>query len=84
MNYPGTDEFNAHTFGHHPFDDGASESLHDLAQRIVGVSNDLYSIDDERACFEGLTPEEQEDRTSDFEELSRDVQASSPGQNGSS
>ena len=77
MNYSGTDEFNVHTFGRHPFDDSASEVLHDLAQRIAGVGNDLYSADDERQCFETLTLAQQRTRTSDFEEQARDAQTSS-------
>ena len=48
MNYPGTDEF----YGRHasplPFDDSAYEVLHDLAERMEQVSNDLYSAEEER------------------------------------
>ena len=76
MNYPGTDEFNIHTFDRHPFQDSAYERLHDLAQRVEEVSNDLYSAEDERQTYEALTPRQQKSRTEEFEELSRDAQAS--------
>ena len=79
MNYPGTDEFNVHTFGRHPFDDSASEVLHDLTQRIEGVSNDLCSAEEERQNYEALTPRQQKSRTVEFEELAHDAQASAMG-----
>jgi hypothetical protein len=76
MNYAGTDEFNVHTFDHHPFDDTAYEVLHDLTQRIEEVSNDLCSAEDERHIYEALTPRQQKSRTVEFEELAHDAQAS--------
>lgn len=76
MNYPGTDEFNVHTFGRHPFDDNAYEVLHDLTQRIEEVSNDLCSVEEERQSYEVLTPQQQKSRTVEFEELAHDAQAS--------
>ena len=76
MNYPGTDEFNVHTFGRHPFDDSAYEVLHDLTRRIEEVSNDLCSAEDERQSYEALTPRQQQSRTAEFEELAHDAAAS--------
>jgi hypothetical protein len=77
MNYTGTDEFNVHTFGRHPFDDSASDALHGLSQRIEAVSNDLYGVADERQSYEALTTRQQHSRTVEFEELAHDAQASS-------
>ena len=77
MNYAGTDEFNIHTFGRHPFDDSACDALHELAARIEGVSNDLRSVDEERQSYDALAPRQQTSRTMEFEELSHDAQASS-------
>lgn len=37
MNYHGTDEFNAHTFPRHLFDDSAYKVLHDLTERMQAV-----------------------------------------------
>jgi hypothetical protein len=76
MNYPGTDEFNVHTFDRHPFDHSAYEVLHDLSQRIDEVSNDLCSAEDERKTYKALTPRQQKSRTVEFEELAHDAQAS--------
>ncbi len=76
MNYAGTDEFNVHTFGRHPFDDSAYEVLHDLTQRIEDVSNDLCSAEEERQSYEALTLRQQKSRTVEFEELAHDAQAS--------
>jgi hypothetical protein len=76
MNYAGTDEFNVHTFSRHPFDGSAYDVLHDLAQRIEGVSNDLRSADEEGQSYASLTTGQQETRTAEFEELSRDARAS--------
>jgi hypothetical protein len=76
MNYAGTDEFNVHTFGRHPFDDSAYEVLHDLAQRVDEVSNDLRSAEDERQIYAALTPRQQKSRTVEFEELAHDAQVS--------
>jgi hypothetical protein len=77
MNYSGTDEFNIHTFGRHPFNANGSDVLHDLSQRIEGVSNDLRSVEEERQSYEALTPRQQKSRTVEFEELAHDAQASS-------
>ena len=76
MNYPGTDEFNIHTFHRHPFDDNAYEVLHDLTQRMEGVSNDLCSAEEERQIYEALTPRQQKSRTVELEEIAHDAQAS--------
>ena len=76
MNYPGTDEFNVHTFGRHPFDDSAYEVLHDLTRRIEQVSNDLCSAEEERQSYDALTSRQQKARTVEFEELAHDAQAS--------
>jgi hypothetical protein len=76
MNYSGTDEFNVHTFDRHPFDDSASEVLHDLTERIEGVSNDLCSAEEERQTYEALTPRQKKLRTVEFEEMAHDAQAS--------
>jgi crotonobetainyl-CoA:carnitine CoA-transferase CaiB-like acyl-CoA transferase len=76
MNYPGTDEFNAHTFPRHPFDDSAYEVLHDLTERIEAVSNDLYSAEEERQSYAALTPRQQKARTQELEEIAEDAQAS--------
>jgi hypothetical protein len=75
MNYPGTDEFNVHTFVSHQFDGSASKVLHDLTQRLVGVSNDLYSAEEERQCFGALTLQQRKARTLQFEEIAEDAQA---------
>ncbi len=77
MNYPGTDEFNVHTFGRHPFDDSACDALRGLSQRIEAVSNDLYGVEDERQSYEALTAGQQRSRTVEFEERAHDAQASS-------
>ena len=76
MNYPGTDEFNVHTFDRHPFDDSAYEVLHDLTQRMEGVSNDLYSAEEERQSYEALTPRQKKSRTVELEEIAHEAQAS--------
>lgn len=76
MNYPGTDEFNIHTFRRHSFDDDASEIVHSLAQRLEGVSNDLYSVEEERHTYGALTSRQQESRTVELEEVALDAQAS--------
>ena len=76
MNYAGTDEFDAHTFGRHGFDDGAYEALHELAERVEQVSNDLYSAEEERHSYAALTPQQQTARTHQLEEITQDVRAS--------
>jgi hypothetical protein len=76
MNYAGTDEFDVHTFSRHPFDDSAYDVLHDLSQRIEGVSNDLRCADDERRSYATLTSRQQESRTAEFEEMAHEAQAS--------
>ena len=76
MNYPGTDEFNVHTFHRHPFDDNAYEVLHDLTQRMEGVSNDLCSAEEERQIYEALTPRQKKSRTVELEEIAHEAQAS--------
>ena len=76
MNYPGTDEFNVHTFHRHPFDDRAHEVLHDLTQRMEEVSNDLYSVEEERQSYEALTARQKKSRTVELEEIAHDAQAS--------
>jgi hypothetical protein len=76
MNYPGTDEFNAHTFPRHPFDDSAYEVLHDLAERMEQVSNDLYSAEEERQSYAALTPQQKTARTQELEEIAEDAEAS--------
>ena len=75
MNYSGTDEFNVHTFARHPFDDKAHDLIHDLAQRIEQVSNDLYSAQEERQTYAALTLQQKEARTLEFEEMAEDAQA---------
>ena len=75
MNYPGTDEFNVHTFVSHQFDRSASKVLHDLTQRLVEVSNDLYSAEEERQSFDALTLQQKKARTLEFEEIAQDAQA---------
>jgi len=76
MNYPGTDEFNAHTFLRHPFDDSAYEVLHDLTERMEAVSNDLCSAEEERQSYAALTPRQQKARTQELGEIAKDAQAS--------
>ena len=61
MNYPGTDEFNVHTFHRHPFADDAYEVLQDLTQRMAGVSNDLCGAEDERRNLRGSDSPAKED-----------------------
>ena len=76
MNYPGTDEFNVHTFPRHPFDNSAYKVLHDLTQRMERASNDLYSAEEERQSYEALTPRQKRARTVELEEMAEDAQAS--------
>jgi hypothetical protein len=76
MNYSGTDEFNVHTFARHPFDDTAYEVIHDLAQRMEQVSDDLYSVEEERESYVALTLQQKKARTLEFEEMAEDAQAS--------
>jgi hypothetical protein len=75
MNYSGTDEFNVHTFGRHPFDDKAHDVIHDLAQRVEQVSNDLYSAQEERQTYAALTLQQKEARTLELEEMAEGAQA---------
>lgn len=79
MNYTGTDEFNAHTFDRHPFDDDAYKVLHDLAHRLEAVSNDLYSAEDERQRYAALTPQQKKARTQELEDIAEDAQAGAAG-----
>jgi hypothetical protein len=76
INYTVTDEFNAHTFHRHPFDDDAYQVLHDLSQRMEAVSNDLYSAEEERQSYEALTSQQQKARTQELEDIAEDAQAS--------
>ena len=76
MNYHGTDEFNAHTFPRHLFDDSAYKVLHDLTERMQAVSNDLYSAEEERHSYAALTPRQKKARTRELEETAKDAQAS--------
>ena len=63
------------TFARHPFDDKAHDLIHDLAQRIEQVSNDLYSAQEERQTYAALTLQQKEARTLEFEEMAEDAQA---------
>jgi hypothetical protein len=76
MYYPDTDEFNIHTFGRHPFDDSAYEVLHDLTLRIEGVSNDLYSAEEERQSYAALTGQQKKARTLELDQIAEDAHAS--------
>ena len=76
MNYPGTDEFNAHTFPRHPFDNSAYKVLHDLAERMEQASNDLYSAEEERQSYAARTPRQKRARTHELEEMAEDAEAS--------
>lgn len=76
MNYSGTDEFNVHTFPHHPFDDSAYEVLHDLTERMQEVSNDLCSAEEERRSYSALTLRQKKSRTVELEHIAEDTQAS--------
>jgi hypothetical protein len=75
MNYPGTDEFNAHTFARHPFDNGTYQILYDLAERVQQLGNDLYCTEQERRSYASLTPEQQTTRTQELEQATEDAQA---------
>jgi hypothetical protein len=75
MNYSGTDEFNVHTFARHPFEDKAHDVIHDLAQRMEQVSNDLYSAQEERQTYAALTLQQKEARSLELEEMAEDAQA---------
>ena len=75
MNYPGTDEFNAQTFPKHPFDGDAYQALHDLADRLQQLSDDLYSAEEERRSYAALTPQQQLARTEELEQATTDAQA---------
>lgn len=75
MNYRGTDEFNAHTFPRHPFDNGTYQAIYDLAERVQQLGNDLYSAEQERQSYDSLTSEEQTARTQDLEQATDDAQA---------
>ena len=76
MNYAGTDEFDAHTFGRHPFDNGAYKVLHELAERVEQVSNDLCSAEEERQSYGALTPQQQTARTRELQDITEDARAS--------
>jgi hypothetical protein len=73
MNYPGTDEFNAHTIPRHPFENDAYQVLHDLADRVQQLSNDLYSAELERRSYASLTPQQQTERTHELEQATEDA-----------
>lgn len=75
MNYPGTDEFNAHTFPRHAFDDNAYQVVHDLAERVQQLSDDLYSAEQERRGYAALTAQQQKARTAELEQVTKDTQA---------
>jgi len=75
MNYPGTDEFNAHTFAGHPFDDNAYQVLRDLAERVQQLSDDLYSAEQERRSYAALSPRQQMARTGELEQMTKDGRA---------
>jgi hypothetical protein len=75
MNFPGTDEFNVHTFPRHPFDHNAYEALHDLTERLEEVSNDLYSAGEERQSYAALTPQQKKARTLELKEMAEEGQA---------
>jgi hypothetical protein len=76
INYAGTDEFNAQKFPGHPFDDSAYKVLHDLAERMEEVSNDLYGAAEERQSYAALTPRQKRARTLELEEIAEDAEAS--------
>lgn len=69
MNYPGTDEFDAHTITTHPFDEQASELLGELGRRVQQLSDDLYSAGQEQRSFSALDPAQRSARTGELEEL---------------
>jgi hypothetical protein len=75
MNYGGTDEFNAHTFSGHPFDNGVYQVLYDLAERVQQLGNDLYSAEQERQSYAALTAAQQTVRTQELEQATQDAQA---------
>lgn len=75
MNYPSTDEFNAHTFARHPFDNGTYQILYDLAERVQQLGNDLYSTEEERQSYAALTPAQQTERTQELEQAAEDAKA---------
>lgn len=75
MNYCGTDEFNAHTFSRHSFDNGTYQILYDLAERVQQLGNDLDSAEEERRSYASLTPGQQAARTHELEQATEDAQA---------
>jgi hypothetical protein len=75
MNYCGTDEFNAHTFPRHPFDNGTYQILYDLAERVQQLGNDLYSAEQERQSYAALTSAQQTVRTQELEQATEDAEA---------
>ncbi|MBV9321844.1 MAG: hypothetical protein JO106_18380 [Mycobacterium sp.] len=75
MTYPGTDEFNARTLPKHPFDDNAYQVLHDLAERVQQLSDDLYGAEQERRDYAALSPQQQLARTKELEHETKDAQA---------
>jgi hypothetical protein len=75
MNYAGTDEFNAQAFPGHPFDDNVYHVLHDLADRVQQLSDDLYSAAQERRSYAGLSPQQQKARTDELEQETTAAQA---------
>lgn len=75
MNYAGTDEFNAGTFSRHPFNDNACDVLHDLADRAQQLSDDLYSIEQERQSYAAMSKQQQLARTEELQQITKDAQA---------
>jgi ADP-ribosylglycohydrolase len=75
MNYAGTDDFNAHTFASHRFQNGAYRVLHDLAHRVQQLSNDLDSAEQERRSYAALSPRQQTARTQQLEQATQDAEA---------
>jgi len=75
MNYPDTDEFNAHTIRNHPFESGTYQILYELAERVHRLGNDLYSAEQERRSYAALSPEQQTSRTQELEQATEEAQA---------
>jgi hypothetical protein len=80
MNCPGTDEFDARKFPCHPFEDGSYKVLHNLAERMEEVSNDLFAAEDERQSYAALTLQQKSARTLELTELTEDAEASERGE----
>jgi hypothetical protein len=69
MNYPGTDEFDAHTISTHPFGEQAPDLLAALAGRVAQLSDDFYSAGLEEVSFAALDPKQQSARTVELTDL---------------